>query len=77
MYQPHQNQVSQINETLERRVAIFRESYPWAVNFERQMIVEILFAIDYDTNYEHGTSGHLAYQTIAELMNVLTFYVHK
>lgn len=66
------NQPSLEDDTLERRVALFRQIYPWAEKFERRVIAEIMFAVDYNTHYAHGTNGHLAYKTIAALMSVLS-----
>lgn len=43
----------------------------WLNTLDECMRSEVLFACDYAQNYDHGTSGHLGYSTLAKLAEML------
>ena len=46
----------------------------WLDNFDPRMRSEIHLAVAYIHKFNHGTSGHLAFQVIARLAMVLETY---
>jgi len=58
--------------SLKDRISVFRAMYAWSHILEDREIAEILFALGYVTHYGHGTSGHLVYNVVDKLFNVLT-----
>lgn len=49
----------------------------WLNNFDPRMRQEIALATEYVERFNHGTSGHLAFQVIARLAKVLETYKRK
>jgi len=52
-------------------ITSWRAMYPWCVNFDDCELAEIILAIHYRDDFQHGTSGHLGYLTIAKLFDVI------
>lgn len=52
-------------------IATWRAMYVWASMFDDRELAEIILAIHYRDDFEHGTSGHLAYNVMAKMFDAL------
>lgn len=53
-------------------IATWRAMFPWASMFDDRELAEIILALGYRNDFQHGTSGHLAYNVIAKMFDALT-----
>lgn len=53
-------------------IVTWRAMFLWASMFDDRELAEIILALHYRDDFQHGTSGHLAYNVIAKMFDVLT-----
>ena len=57
--------------TLQKRIRELRSEYPQFGALDDREVSEMLLAVDYVTNYSHGTNGHISYLTIYKLYSTV------